>query len=129
MSFLGSIGSIMEGSGLERLLEPVYAKNSIYHIMSGKAVARALRAHFLEESALTALLEDLGEKYNHSKLEAIYNQLVKNEITSENVNESLPIISLQQQLDSRKKDLIMKSRTAKLWIPYLEYVSTVKIFI
>ena len=47
MSFLGSIGTVMEGSGLDRLHELIYASNSVTHIMSGKAVARALRAHFL----------------------------------------------------------------------------------
>ena len=47
MSFLGSIGSLMNGTGLNSLLEQVYAENAVPHIMSGKAVARARRAHQL----------------------------------------------------------------------------------
>ena len=39
MTFKGSIGNIMEGSGLEELWESV-------HTMSGHAYSRALRAHF-----------------------------------------------------------------------------------
>ena len=53
MSLLGSIDYLMEGSGMERLFEVVYARNTVPHIMSGKVVSRALRAHLLVESALT----------------------------------------------------------------------------
>ena len=56
MSFLGSIGKLMEGSGLTELLEIIYGSNTVKHIMTGKAYARALRAHFLTQSALETLL-------------------------------------------------------------------------
>ena len=46
MSFLGSIGKLMEGSGLTELLETIYGSNTVKHIMTGKAYARALRATF-----------------------------------------------------------------------------------
>ena len=53
MSFMGSIGKLMKGSGLEELLETVYGENTVQHIMmTGKAVSRALRGHFLAEAAL-----------------------------------------------------------------------------
>ena len=56
MSFLGCIGHVMAGSGLEDLLELVYAKNAVSHMLSGKAIARAVRGHFLVDAALNALL-------------------------------------------------------------------------
>ena len=37
LSFLGSIGNIMSGSGLRSVLELVYAENTVTHILSGKA--------------------------------------------------------------------------------------------
>ena len=52
MSFLGSIGSVMKGSGLSDVLETVYGPNAVVHMTSGKAVARALRGHYLVEAAL-----------------------------------------------------------------------------
>jgi len=55
-SFLGSIGSLMSGSGLVSLCGETYAEHTITHIMFGKAVSRALRAHFLTEVALYSLL-------------------------------------------------------------------------
>jgi hypothetical protein len=53
MSFLGAIGKTMKGSGLEELMAEVYAENSVEHMLSGKAVSRALRAHFLIKSSIT----------------------------------------------------------------------------
>lgn len=59
MSYLGCIGHVMQGSGLKDVLEQVFTRNTVIHIMSGKAVARALRGHFLVDSALhTILLEE-----------------------------------------------------------------------
>ena len=56
MSFLGCIGHIMAGSGLQEVLEQLYASNVVSHILSGKAVERAVRGHFLVDSALNAML-------------------------------------------------------------------------
>ena len=56
MCYLGSIGYIMSGSGLTELLELIYASNTVPHMLSGKAIARAVRGHFLVCSALYILL-------------------------------------------------------------------------
>ena len=55
MSFLGSIGYLMHDSGLKETLETIYAPNAVTHILSGKAVSRAVRGHFIVDSALNAL--------------------------------------------------------------------------
>ena len=52
MSFLGSIGSVIKGSGLEEALETTYGPDTVTHMMSGKAISRARRGHFLVEGAL-----------------------------------------------------------------------------
>ena len=56
MSFLGAIGYLMAGSGLQEIMELVYASNAVVHILSGKAYAHAVRAHLLVDAALNALL-------------------------------------------------------------------------
>lgn len=67
MSFLGSLGHLMGGSGLRELMETVYAPNACDHILSGKAISRAVRAHLLVDGALNALLhsEALDERIPH----------------------------------------------------------------
>ena len=48
----------MKGSELEEALEQIYPENTVNQIMSCKVFSRALRGHFLVESALmTKLLE------------------------------------------------------------------------
>ena len=57
MSYLGSIGYIMSGTGIETLWETVYAGNTVVHMLTGHAYARALRAHILTSAAtMSALL-------------------------------------------------------------------------
>ena len=56
MSFLGSIGSLMEGSGLRRALETVYVPLTVGHMMTGKAYTRAVRGHMMSASAVLSLL-------------------------------------------------------------------------
>lgn len=46
MSFLGAIGFIMAGSGLEEAMETIYAPRAVVHIMNGHAYEWAIRAHF-----------------------------------------------------------------------------------
>ena len=59
MSFLGCIGHVMSGSGLKEVLELVYATNAVGHMLSGQALARAVRGHFLVDSVLNALLVNI----------------------------------------------------------------------
>ena len=55
MSFLCSISHIMAGSGLQEILEIIYAEQAVGHMLSGKAVQRATHCHLLVDAALNAL--------------------------------------------------------------------------
>ena len=46
MSFLGCMGRLTARSGLQQLLEVVFAHNSVTHMLTGKAIARAVRGCF-----------------------------------------------------------------------------------
>ena len=56
MSYCGSIGTLMEGSGLAEAHKTCYGDVIVKHIASGKAISKALRAHFLTEAAIMTLL-------------------------------------------------------------------------
>ena len=45
MSFLGSIGYLMRGTGLEEVLGILFRPNTIEHILNGKAYCRAVHGH------------------------------------------------------------------------------------
>ncbi len=56
MSFLGTIGSLMAGSGLKEVMSQIYAEGSVDHMLSGKAVSRSVRGHLLTDTALRILV-------------------------------------------------------------------------
>lgn len=56
MSFMGSIGYIMGGSGLKEVLSVIYAPNSVDHMLSGHAYSRAIRGHTLLQLALAHII-------------------------------------------------------------------------
>lgn len=58
MSFLGSIGYIMAGSGLADICNNIYATKSVDKIMCGHAYSRAIRAHILIHLALAKKIMD-----------------------------------------------------------------------
>jgi hypothetical protein len=77
MSFFGSIGKVMKGSGIEELFAIVYAELSVEHMMTGKAISRALRAHLLAEFALKPMLFKIVEENRNMNLSALKEFLEK----------------------------------------------------
>jgi hypothetical protein len=150
MSFLGSIGSMMAGSGLAELLQVLFGSDTVSHMLSGKAYTRSIRGHFLVESALmTKLLQHLMPvednglddrlKENQFRLscddaleigslvkETWTKCLVKDEECNLNWE---TLWHVEDRLEELKKQLIEGSRTARLWLQYLRYISVVKEFI
>ena len=135
MSFLGSVGKIMDGSGLEKVWEEVYAPNSIPHMLAGKATARALRGHFLVQSAIMSLLlETVCDRWNLKVdfLKPFYEKALNKHLTHNDIEEMIAsqcFTELSEKLESTKQELNKKSRTSKLWLSYLSYIETLKLFI
>ena len=139
MSFAGSIGSFMNGSGLECALQTVYGENSVKHMLHGKAIARATRGHILVEAALTLKLQQLATDADFELNDKLTpEELNEIEVHCKQVSEKeIDIVSVPCQaikkLDlivaSLKTDIASKSRTAKLWLQYMEYVDIMRQFI
>ena len=137
MSFLGSIGHLMAGTGLQELLEVIFAGNTVAHILSGKAVARAIRDHLLLESVLHTLLLcnvfetklSLSSDNVPVELNAIadlYDDLVSSKTTMQEVESSVELQALQVKLDMFTDTLGSKYLTAKLWLEYMEMVNIIQ---
>jgi hypothetical protein len=56
MSFVGAIGHLMSGSGIEDVLKCVYADTAVTHMLSGKAISRSVRGRLLTNATLNALI-------------------------------------------------------------------------
>ena len=86
MSFLGSLGALMKGSGLEQVIGEIYATNSVPQMMSGKSVAIAFRAHTIVESAIMKLLLEItAYKYDLdlNVFNVCFDKAIKHELSSE----------------------------------------------
>ena len=134
-SFLGRVGNMMKGSGLEDLFAEAYAEQSVIHMMSGKAFSRALCAHFLTESALMTLILTIikeDENFDRSIIDKFFLELSLASTIKQQLDGNLntpEFEKLNQAISDTKELLSKKSRTAKLWISYVNYVATIKKFI
>jgi len=152
MNFIGSLGYIMSGSGLEDMLSLLYGPTTVLHILSGKAYARAVRGHFIIQDALVqCLLQSvIGVDCNASALDCYDLSL-----TIQDVSESVDVIqTLYRHVWNSKVDvrdcssvdykdlckvvaafeqvkcaLSTQSRTSQLWLRYIEYVDIIKLFL
>ena len=143
MNFLGAIGDIMAGSGLSDALETCYGLVKITHMMTGKAYSKAIRGHFLSESALmVSLLEKLFDSTVDVVDVATIEHTDINELKQLYLNISdhtLQFTDDQCQMDCMRKlheavtayklELVKSDRTATLWMQYLSYIGIVKQFL
>ena len=88
MSFLESISTLVKGSGLEDLFAEVHAENSVIHIVSGKAIARA---HFLAQSVLMSLLlqetKEKNDEIGFDGLREFYERAYRRKLDKDTLNE------------------------------------------
>ena len=105
------------------------------HAFPGKALARALQAHMLTQSALIShLLNSLvdGGEPDLSELENTYNKIMEMGITGNDVMELSTkqiIMDLEEILAITRNENIRKSPSTKLWLLYAQYISIVKGYI
>ena len=132
MSYMGSLGFIMAGSGLESMWETVYAPNSIPHMQTGHAYARALRAHILSAAVITSLLlENPGclTGVNIQNLGATKAALFDGELASNCLHNQESVPQVMQVIDDLMLSNYAGSRTGKLWVNYLIQVYYLKLFL
>ena len=114
MSFYGSVGTIMDGSGISKLFECVYGPNAVKHVVTGKAVSRASRAHLPTESATMVKLQKTALTKNCN--ENMSKELIDSLKTFYKFDLQIPeLSSLKDFIDQTKISLISKSRTARFW--------------
>ena len=131
MSFMGAVGNIMAGSGLEELWSTVYAPSSVSHMITGHAYSRALRAHFLTQEALATILLKSSAALDETSKENL-RQLYTSLLGGSHLEEAFSsadvsnLYELEQEICQDMKD---KSRTNKLWIQYFELVQIMRLFV
>ena len=114
MSFLGSIGFVMEGSGLKEAFNQIFAENSSEKALIGHAFSRAVRGHSLVQIALANII---FSTINFSEVElieldsAIANLENKN---SNNFMDNETFSQINQKMKSHLKSIAENGPTAAL---------------
>ena len=128
MSFAGSIGKVMEGSGLRSALETIYSPVTVGHMFTGKAYSRAVRGHILCASAVQSLiLEEFWSTLgavDQLELQKYY----ESDDPSTFANEELAI-TLTTWMETKCNELSKSSLTSAFWLNYVKYVYLVQAFI
>ena len=109
VNICGAIGTLMEGSGLRKVLPEVYNDKVINHILSEKAVARALRAHLLVDRCLyteivSQAFSDEQNEYNEllHEVTSLYESLVSHSKTVVDVACSSVLSRVNQCMNAKK---------------------------
>ena len=149
----------MAGSGLQEILEIVYADNAVKHILSGKAISRAIRGHLLVAAALNTMLvanafnlplptpdvdgddsepsKEDGENALDCENSADENLIQAGELFNDlmddpsTIGNVLTSDALMKVADQiqSEKDTMQTFRTAKLWLQYMDMVRILQRFI
>lgn len=128
-SYLGSIGKIMEDSGLLELIQLIYpGSTTADHILTGGCFDKAIRAHLLIDAAICQYI--LHDVFLKDELEEVRNFMET--VVDENFGSSktAPIVAVfEQKLQETFQNLAEGGRTPKLWVQYHHMVDSIKIFI
>ncbi len=133
----------------------IYASNAVVHMLSGKAISQAVRGHFIVDAALNTLVlahalripvpgcpnaenedtdEAMGvpELHEHStdldEAGVLFEDLMQGLVSVDQVCCSEAIIRIGNALEATKESLI-SSRTARLWMQYMDMVDVLRKFI
>lgn len=130
-SFLGSIGNVMEGSGIEEMFKLVYPKiadTTVGHIMSGGAYYKAVRCHLLVDAAL--IVHIMKDTVRNDELELMKQFILLSKTEKLGLESTNHIVTKFEALIETKLESLKKSgRTATLWVTYHYMVTKMKVFI
>ncbi|XP_043503861.1 uncharacterized protein LOC122525249 [Polistes fuscatus] len=126
MSYLGSIGHIMNGSGLEDIWAVTYAPASVKKMLTGHAYARAMRAHILTFTALGVMIcreieGEIRQQYDEN-VKAFLQSWGTEPPTIGDCQSEPSIISMTADLTAQLGILKNRGPTAQLWVQYFECV-------
>lgn len=129
MSFLGSIGYIMEGSGLLETFSQIYATLSAGKALLGHAFSRAVRGHILTLAALGKIIFE-NIDLTESEQDFLNKTLSKlGTVDFETFFNSPDLIKIHEKCTDCLKNFEKKGPTAKLWLQYMRMISLVLQFI
>ena len=150
MSFLGSIEHFMTSSGLQSMLESVYVENTVPYVewqsnfsssawssVSGcctmcnnhvRNVQLPITVDSEKESSEPPELFNLADNLDLLKITDLLDKSISGEVSAEDIEREKVFRKLIEKINSYKEHLA-SSRTANLWVQYIEMVEILCNFI
>nr|CAH7764460.1 unnamed protein product [Callosobruchus chinensis] len=125
LSYLGAIGHIMEGSGLEDLWATVYAGESVKKLMTGHAFSRSVRAHILTFTAIGVIICERIEGLSYKTkdfIQTITTKWAENAFTIDNCNADGALQQATSEFILQLEKFEKMGATSKLWAQYMKMV-------
>ena len=159
MSFLGCIGHLMAGSDLKELLEVIYTSNAVDNMLTGKAISRAVHGLMIVDAALNTMLitmtydsplpgTDALDRPHDGTHGATNDPPVSTAVSNGDLEETASLFDNLMSLDKtieevcsadvlcrirhtieRQKEALKQSRTACLWLQYMDMMDILRRFI
>ena len=130
MSFLGSVGYIMSGSGIKEVLGVSYAKCSVDKMLTGHAYARAMRGHTLVYLSLCKkILEEIDfSEEEVTCLDTLLCSFPENSPSYLCIEKNEIIKVAKNKFVRKMAEIERRGKTAKLWIEYVRMIALAKTF-
>ena len=142
MSFYGSIGHLMTGSGLQSVYELIYAEHTVPHMLNGKAYSRATRVHLITSGVLSSLMimksngivldvdehfmeifhRTMNENNNLSTLSNMLEKALDDITTLDDVLLAQNVLEMPTKVKKIENEHT-QNKTARLWLMYIEMVT------
>ena len=128
-SYLGSLGNIMDDSGLLELIQLIYpGSTTAHHILSGGCFDKAIRAHLLIDAAIYQhVMKNIFTDKELGEMRLLINLVADKKMGSQH---TAPIVAVfEKKFEDTFKRLAEGGRTPALWVQYHYMVDVIKNFI
>ncbi|XP_014680947.1 PREDICTED: uncharacterized protein LOC106820867 [Priapulus caudatus] len=128
-SFLGSLGNIMDDSGLLELIQLIYLGSmTADHILNGGCFDKAILAHLLIDAIIFQYV--MKHAFTEEELAEMRTFMEKVADGKMGARHTAPIVAVfEQRFEETFKRLAKGGRTPALWVQYHYMVDVLKIFI
>ncbi|XP_061840899.1 uncharacterized protein [Nerophis lumbriciformis] len=127
--YLGSIGNIMEDSGLLELIQLIYpGSTAASHILDGGCFDKAIRAHLLISAAMYQHI--MKHAFTEEELVGMRTFMEMVADGKMGASHTDPVVVLfEQRFEETFKRLAKGGRTPALWVQYHHMINVIKLFI
>lgn len=127
MSFMGCIGYIMAASGIKEIFSLIYAEGSVDKMLDGHSYARAVRAHFILQQALSILIiEEL--KNENAEFQGLLadEDIFSFDMDIDKIQSNENFEKLHTLFEKKLVEIEKRGKTCQLWVQYFKMVSLLK---